>query len=112
MKVNHDTYFVVAHFHYTMVVGGTFPMFAAVYYWLPKWTGHLYNESQAQLHFWLSLIGFNLTFLPQHFLGLAGMPEREPSIPNPTALRLYIGVFAINFSLHRDQNNSWWRESE
>ena len=74
----HDTYFVVAHFHYTMVVGGTFPMFAAVYYWLPKWTGHLYNESLAQLHFWLSLIGFNLTFFPQHFLGLAGMPRRIP----------------------------------
>ena len=74
----HDTYFVVAHFHYTLVVGGTFPVFSAVYLWLPKWTGHMYNERLAKLHFWLTLIAFNLTFMPQHFLGLAGMPRRIP----------------------------------
>ena len=97
----HDSYFVVAHFHYTMVVGGTFPMFAAVYYWLPKWTGHLYNESLAQLHFWLSLIGFNLTFFPQHFLGLAGMPRRIPDYAVQFAefnAISSIGAFILGFS--------------
>ena len=97
----HDTYFVVAHFHYTMVVGGTFPMFAAVYYWLPKWTGHLYNESLAQLHFWLSLIGFNLTFFPQHFLGLAGMPRRIPDYAVQFAefnAISSIGAYVLGFS--------------
>ena len=97
----HDSYFVVAHFHYTMVVGGTFPMFAAVYYWLPKWTGHLYNESLAQLHFWLSLIGFNLTFFPQHFLSLAGMPRRIPDYAVQFAefnAISSIGAFILGFS--------------
>lgn len=74
----HDSYFVVAHFHYTLVVGGTFPIFAAVYYWLPKWTGYMYDERLAKLHFWLTFVGFNLTFMVQHFLGLAGMPRRIP----------------------------------
>ncbi len=74
----HDSYFVVAHFHYVLVVGGTFPVFAATYYWLPKWTGHMYDEALAKLHFWLTLIAFNITFMPQHFLGLAGMPRRIP----------------------------------
>ncbi len=74
----HDSYFVVAHFHYVLVVGGTFPVFAATYYWLPKWTGNMYDERLAKLHFWLTLIAFNITFMPQHFLGLAGMPRRIP----------------------------------
>lgn len=72
----HDSYFVVAHFHYVMVAGAIFSMSAAVYYWLPKWTGRMYNEKLAQVHFWTSFIGFNLTFFPQHFVGLAGMPRR------------------------------------
>ena len=72
----HDTYFVVAHFHYVMVAGAVFSMSAAVYYWLPKWTGRMYDERMGQLHFWTSFIGFNITFFPQHFLGLAGMPRR------------------------------------
>lgn len=73
-----DTYFVVAHFHYVLVSGAVFGIFAAVYYWLPKWTGHMYGETLGRLHFWLSVIGMNLTFFPMHFLGLAGMPRRIP----------------------------------
>ena len=72
----HDTYFVVAHFHYVMVAGAVFSMTAAIYYWLPKWTGKMYDEPMGKLHFWVSFIGFNITFFPQHFLGLAGMPRR------------------------------------
>lgn len=74
----HDTYFVVAHFHYVLVPGAVFSIMAAVYYWLPKWTGNMYNEKMGQLHFWLSAIGVNLTFFPMHFVGLAGMPRRIP----------------------------------
>jgi len=74
----HDTYFVVAHFHYVLVPGAVFSIMAAAYYWLPKWTGHMYNEKLGQWHFWLSVIGVNVLFFPQHFLGLAGMPRRIP----------------------------------
>jgi cytochrome c oxidase subunit 1 len=73
-----DTYFVVAHFHYVLVTGAVFGIFAAIYYWLPKWTGHMYNERVGKLHFWLSLVSVNVLFFPQHFLGLAGMPRRIP----------------------------------
>ncbi|MCB1824735.1 MAG: cbb3-type cytochrome c oxidase subunit I, partial [Candidatus Competibacteraceae bacterium] len=73
-----DTYFVVAHFHYVLVPGAVFSIMAAAYYWLPKWTGHMYNEKLGKLHFWLSVIGVNVLFFPQHFLGLAGMPRRIP----------------------------------
>jgi len=74
----HDSYFVVAHFHYTMVAGAIFALSSAVYYWIPKWTGKMYNETMGKTHFWISFIGFNLTFFPQHFVGLAGMPRRIP----------------------------------
>jgi len=74
----HDTYFVVAHFHYVLVPGSVFGIIAAVYFWLPKWCGRMYKESLGQLHFWLSFIGVNLTFFPMHFVGLAGMPRRIP----------------------------------
>ena len=73
-----DTYFVVAHFHYVLVAGALFSLFAATYYWLPKWTGHMYNERRGKIHFWLSMISFNVTFFPMHFLGLAGMQRRVP----------------------------------
>ena len=74
----HDTYFIVAHFHYTLVPASVFILMAAGYFWLPKWTGHMYNEKIGQLHVWLSVISVNILFFPQHFLGLAGMPRRIP----------------------------------
>jgi len=73
-----DTYFVVAHFHYVLVPGAIFAIQAAVYYWLPKWTGRMYDETLGKWHFWLSAISVNVLFFPQHFLGLAGMPRRIP----------------------------------
>jgi cytochrome c oxidase subunit I len=77
----HDTYYVVAHFHYTMVAGSLFGLFAGFYYWVPKWTGVMYNETRGKIHFWASLVFFNVTFFPQHFLGLAGMPRRYADYP-------------------------------
>jgi len=72
----HDSYFVVAHFHYVLVSGAIFSMFAAVYYWLPKWTGVMYDKFWGEVHFWSSLLSVNLLFFPMHFVGLAGMPRR------------------------------------
>ena len=69
----HDTYFVVAHFHYVLVPGSIFAIIAAVYYWLPKWCGNMYSEGLGKTHFWLSTIFVNLTFFPMHFVGLACM---------------------------------------
>ncbi len=73
-----DTYYVVAHFHYVLVAGSLFAFFGGAYYWLPKWTGTMYDEKLGKLHFWLAMIFFNVTFFPMHFLGLAGMPRRIP----------------------------------
>jgi len=81
----HDTYFVVAHFHYVLVPGSVFAIMAATYYWLPKWTGFYYNEKIGKLHFWTSAIFINVLFFPQHFLGLAGMPRRIPDYPTQFA---------------------------
>jgi len=74
----HDTYFIVAHFHYVLVPGSVFAVIAAVYFWLPKWTGKMYDETLGKTHFWLTTIFVNITFFPQHFVGLAGMPRRIP----------------------------------
>ncbi|OOG53662.1 cytochrome c oxidase subunit I [Rhodanobacter sp. C03] len=74
----HDTYFVVAHFHYVLVTGALFAIIAATYYWLPKWSGRMYSEFWGKMHFWNSVIWVNVLFFPQHFLGLAGMPRRIP----------------------------------
>jgi len=74
----HDTYFVVAHFHYVLVPGSVFALMAGTYYWLPKWTGRMYSEKWGKIHFWLSAISVNILFFPQHYLGLAGMPRRIP----------------------------------
>ncbi len=74
----HDTYFVVAHFHYVLFSGAIMAMMGGAYYWLPKWTGHMYDERLGKWHFWTTAIFFNITFFPQHFLGLAGMPRRIP----------------------------------
>ena len=71
-----DSYFVVAHFHYVLIGGLLFTIFAAIYYWFPKATGRLLDETLGRWHFWLFVIGFNLTFFPQHFAGLIGMPRR------------------------------------
>jgi cytochrome c oxidase subunit 1 len=74
----HDTYFIVAHFHYVLVTGALFAIIAAFYYWAPKWTGHMVNERLGKIHFWWSVISVNVLFFPQHFIGLAGMPRRIP----------------------------------
>src|ERR1700690_3028155 len=74
----HDTYYVVAHFHYVLVAGSLFAFFGGDYFWLPKWCGRMYDERLGKIHFWASMIFFNVTFFPMHFLGLAGMPRRVP----------------------------------
>jgi cytochrome c oxidase subunit 1 len=97
----HDTYFIVAHFHYTLVSGAVLGIMGGVYYWLPKWTGHMYDEKLGKLHFWLSIIAFNVTFFPQHFLGLAGMPRRIPDYALQFAdwnMVSSIGAFVFGFS--------------
>ncbi|AKJ27788.1 cytochrome c oxidase subunit I [Caldimonas brevitalea] len=76
-----DTYYVVAHFHYVLVAGSLYALFAGFYYWAPKWTGVMYSETRGKIHFWGSLITFNITFFPMHFLGLAGMPRRYADYP-------------------------------
>ncbi|MEY4427774.1 MAG: cytochrome c oxidase subunit [Pseudomonadota bacterium] len=97
----HDTYFVVAHFHYVLVPGSVFTLMAAVYYWLPKWTGHMYDMRLAKWHFWLSAIFVNVLFFPQHFLGLAGMPRRIPDYASQFAdwnMVSSIGAFGFGLS--------------
>jgi cytochrome c oxidase subunit 1 len=71
-----DTYFVVAHIHYVLFGGSLFTIFAGVYYWFPKMTGRMYDESLGKLHFWLTFVFFNLTFGPMHLIGVEGMPRR------------------------------------
>jgi cytochrome c oxidase subunit I len=96
-----DTYYVVAHFHYVLVAGSLFAMFSGAYFWLPKWAGVMYDEKLGKLHFWSSIITFNTTFFPMHFLGLAGMPRRyadyAPQFADFHALAT-VGAFGFGLS--------------
>ena len=103
----HDTYYVVAHFHYVLSLGAVFAAFAGFYYWIGKMSGHQYPEKLGQIHFWLTFVGVNLAFFPQHFLGLAGMPRRIPDYPDAFAgwnmmssIGAGISVFAAFFFVY------------
>jgi cytochrome c oxidase subunit 1/cytochrome c oxidase subunit I+III len=100
----HNTYFVVAHIHYVLVGGNLFPVFAAFYYWLPKMTGRMMNETLGKWSFWVMFIGFNVAFFPMHILGLVGMPRRIYTYPaglgfGPLNMLETIGAFVLGIGI-------------
>jgi cytochrome c oxidase subunit 1 len=109
----HDTYYVVAHFHYVLFGGAVFGLFSGVYYWWPKITGKLLHEGWGKIHFWTMLLGFNLTFAPMHILGLAGMPRRTYRYPEGLGFEFWnfvatVGSYLIALSMMVFLWN-WWR---
>jgi cytochrome c oxidase subunit 1 len=107
-----DTYYIVAHFHYVLFGGSMFGLFAGLYYWFPKLWGRMYNERLGKAHFWLMLIGFNITFAPMHWLGLQGMVRRTWTYAAETGLGPWnfvvtVGAFIIAFSILIFMYN-WW----